>query len=400
MDQRYTVISCDGHAGATYPEGGFLSYVDPAYRERLQAEMKRDADRMAKFIEKLFDQGFRGQQDETLAAQEGGRSGAWDPARRIAELEADGIVADVIFPDGSQQNGAPFLASAGPGAVGADPSLQAVGAWAYNRWLADFVAAHRGRHAGIALMTLHDVEEAVAQVRWAKQHDLRGVLLPAGVGALPFYHHPRYEPIWSVCEEVELPLHTHVGSATPDYGDLPGSTTLFATESMWFSHRPFWFLIWGGVFERYPRLRVVFAEQGADWVPDTLRLLDSMYLSMFRHEQKRLRLRPSEYWRRQCAVEAMFMGRREVEMRHAIGIENLVWGSDYPHYEGSWPNSMKCLHEALEGVPEPEIRAILSGNAARIYGFDLGQLDPIAARVGPEVATLGANRIGSALQPS
>ena len=388
MGQRYTVISCDSHGGATYPEGGYLAYVDPAYRERLQADMQREGERMRKQLAALFDPAFMAQQDETKAAQQGGRAGAWNPARRLAELEADGIVADVIFPDVSQDNGPPFQASSGPGAVGADHVLQAVGAWAYNRWLADFTATHPGRHAGIALMTIHDVEEAVAQVRWAKAHDLRGVLLPAGVGALPLYHHPRYEPIWAVCEELELPLHTHVGSATPDYGDLPGSTTLFATESMWFSHRPFWFLIWGGVFERHPRLRVVFAEQGADWVPGTLELLDRMYHSMFRHEQKRLRLPPSGYWRRQCAVEAMFMGRREVEMRHAIGIENLVWGSDYPHYEGSWPNSMKCLRGALAGVPEAEIRAILAGNAARLYGFDLGQLDPIAARVGPEVASL------------
>ena len=388
MRRRYTVISCDCHAGATYPEGGFLDYVGPAHRELLREEMIRVSERQRVLMERLFAREFMARQDETEAATKGGRSGAWDPVRRIKELEADGIVAEVIFPDGSQDNGPPFMAAAGPGAVGADHALQSVGAAAYNRWLADFVAETPGRHAGVALITIHDVEESIRQIRWAKEHGLRGVLLPAGVGDLPFSHHPRYEPIWQACEELELPLHTHVGSATPDYGDLPGSTTLFATESMWFSHRPFWFLVWGAVFERHPRLKMVFAEQGADWVPDLLKLLDSMYRNMFRHEQQRLSLPPSEYWRRQCAVEAMFLTRREVDLRHEIGVENLLWGSDYPHYEGSWPNSARCIHDALDGVPEAEARAILGGNAARIYGFDLAELDPIAARIGPEVSAI------------
>ena len=142
------------------------------------------------------------EQDDTEAAIGGGRSGAFDADRRIEELEADGIVADVIFPDGTQDNTTPFDASSGPGAKGADWELQTVGAWAYNRWLADFCSLHPGRHAGIAVITVHDVDETVRQVTWAKEHGLRGVLLPAGVGPLPFYNHPRYEPLWSVCEEL------------------------------------------------------------------------------------------------------------------------------------------------------------------------------------------------------
>lgn len=385
---QYTIVSTDCHAGPLHSEGGFLPYVDPAFRERLQQDMAQERD-MKKFQEELFAEDFRAETDESEAVARGGRTqGVGDPARHLEELAADGVVADVIFPDGSQQNGPPFLAASGPGAVGADHALQSVGAWAYNRWLADFVSHAPGRLGGVALMTIHDVEDAVAQVRWAKEHGLRGVLLPAGVGDLPFYHHPRYEPIWSVCEELELPLHTHVGSATPDYGDLPGSLTIFATESMWFSHRPFWYLIWGAVFERHPGLTMVFAEQGSDWVPELLELLDRMYHTMFRHEQKRLSLPPSEYWKRQCAVQSMFLTPREVAARHATGVENMLWGSDYPHYEGSWPNSLEYLRELLEGVPPAEIRAILGANAARIYGFDMAELDAVAARLPAEACAI------------
>ncbi len=382
--RRFTVISADCHAGATYSEGGFLDYVDPAYRERLREQMAEMTRRREEFEANLFAEEFRSGQDETAAAQAGGRSGAWDPERRIRELEADGIVADIIFPDGSQSNDAPFLAAHGPGAIGADQELQSIGAWAYNRWLAEFCAHHPSRHAGLAVITIHDVDDAVAQICWGTDHGLRGVLLPAGVGNLPFYNHPRYEPIWATCSERALPLHTHVGSATPDYGELPGVGPIFAQESLWFSHRPLWFLVWGGVFERHPDLRMVFAEQGADWVPDTLRIMDNMYLHMFRHEQQRLSLKPSEYWQRQCYVQAMFLSRREARMREQIGVANMLWGSDYPHYEGSWPNSKKLIHRALHDVPEHEARAILSENAARLYGFDLAELDAIASRIGPE----------------
>jgi predicted TIM-barrel fold metal-dependent hydrolase len=137
------------------------------------------------------------------------------------------------------------------------------------------------------------------------------------------------------------------------------------------------------VFENHPRLTMCFAEQGSDWVPDTLRMMDNMFERMFRHEQRRLKSRPSEYWHRQCYVQAMFFHPSEAKLRHKVGIDNMMWGSDYPHYEGSWPNSRKVIHEALHDVPEAEVRAILGENAARVYGFDLAALDAIAAKVGP-----------------
>ena len=93
--------------------------------------------------------------------------------------------------------------------------------------------------------------------------------------------------------------------------------------------------------------------------------------------------------KRQCFVEAMFLGRREVEMRHAIGVENMLWGSDYPHYEGTWPHSKKPIAETLAGVPDEAVRMILSENAASLYGFDLAELDAVASKLGPEVPNDG-----------
>jgi predicted TIM-barrel fold metal-dependent hydrolase len=385
---RYTIISTDCHAGAPIPEGGYRAYIDPKYRDDYDEFVKEEERQFRERTSRIFGEEVMEEMDSQDPIKRGGKSGAWDPSRRVQELEADGIVADIIFPDGSQNNAAPFFAARGPGALGADWELQAAGARAYNRWLGEFCATNPGRHGGIAVITIHDIEKAVDESRFAKQMGLVGVLLPAGVGDLPFYNDPRYEPIWATCEELGLPIHTHVGSATPNYGDAPGANVLFATESSWFSHRPFWFLLWGGVFENHPKLTMVFAEQGADWVPDTLRRLENMYRGLFRDERKRLPLSPTEYWERQCYVEAMFRNRHEANMRHEIGINKLFWGSDYPHYEGSWPNSVRQLHDNLGGAPEPELRAILAENAAKVYGFDLNQLNQIAARVGPKVSEI------------
>ena len=171
---RYTVISTDCHAGASYSKGGFLDYVEERHHDALRDEMARLTSEQAERMERLFASEFRSEQDGTDEAIQGGRSGAWDPDRRLQQLEADGIVAEVLFPDGSQNNAAPFDAAAGPGAVGADHALQTVGAWAYNRWLAEFCG-----HA-------------------AERRAVRFVIF--GMGALPFGCRPSASPTLPISE--------------------------------------------------------------------------------------------------------------------------------------------------------------------------------------------------------
>ena len=84
------------------------------------------------------------------------------------------------------------------------------------------------------------------------------------------------------------------------------------------------------------------------------------------------------------------MARREVELRREIGLENILWGSDYPHPEGTWPTTRQHLVETFRGVPEEELALMLGGNAARVYDFDLGKLGPLVARIGPEKAAIRA----------
>ena len=148
-------------------------------------------------------------------------------------------------------------------------------------------------------------------------------------------------------------------------------------------------MIFSGVFERFPRLKVVFTETRSEWVPGALRLLDGIHAArFFSHIKDTVKLKPSEYFARQCTVAASFMAAHEAAQRHEVGLANLMWGADYPHVEGTWPRTRKSLARCFKGIPIDEARTILTDNPARIYGFDIDALQPIADRVCPTVEEL------------
>jgi len=180
-------------------------------------------------------------------------------------------------------------------------------------------------------------------------------------------------------------LNLH-GSAGIRYAGGPETVALTLTETDFFSHRTLWFLIFAGVFERFPRLRLAVTEQRAHWVPPTLDDLDSVYRSPRSAAVRAVLPRlPSEYFATNCYVGASFMSRGECELRERIGTDRVMWGSDYPHTEGVWPWVSQALRWTFEGVDEAELRLMLGGNAAECYGFDLGALERCAAEIGPTV---------------
>ena len=397
---RYMMISSDCHAGP--PWDVFRGYLDPQYRE--------DYDRwVAAYVAagtltggikidphgKARREGFTGEE----AVKSGGVNGAWDPEIRARELDREGVVAEVIFPDGQNRNNLPFGILGAQSAIDDGYSHEAslAAAKAHNRWLAEFCSAHPERHAGVAVILPHDVDEAVKEIEWAEKAGLYGGILLKGLSQLTndtesFWHHPRYEPIWSACEELRLPVQTHVGGKTPNYGELPGTRWINSVEVFWITRRPVWFLIWGGVLERHPNLKVVVAEAGGSWVSDTFELLDHLY-DVRNPEAARelLPLKPSEYWSRQCFIAASPpAGRSEILLRDRIGVGNIMWGSDYPHIEGTWPRSHERLTEMFAGVPRSEVRRIVGETAAEVYRFDAEKLRDIASRIGPAVSELGA----------
>ena len=361
---RHVVISADGHVFG--PGNGLLDtshmevltdYFEARYQAAYGEYMRQLAvdmsERTQRFIGALFDE---------HASPADGTRGLYDSQHRLRDLAGEGIVAEVLFP-----NGLPF----GPGFAGREhaPELRSAGARAYNRWLADFCRQAPGRRAGMAVVTLHDIDAAVDEVRRAKDDGLKGVLLPNywGTERIAPYLDIRYEPFWSACADTGMPLNVHGGASIGDidmatYG-VPAMLT-YATETTFLSTRPLNQLIWGGVFERHPDLTLVLTESRADWVPSRLAFLDGVYEDqLFAHVKHTVKHKPSEYWHRQCYVAASFMSRDEALLRHRIGLDRLLWGADYPHYEGTWPHTDRWLEETFGGLPAPDAHAILAENA-------------------------------------
>jgi predicted TIM-barrel fold metal-dependent hydrolase len=380
--ERYLIISADCHGGAGIGD----------YRRYLPARLQGAFDDWAVTYAVPF---------QDLMGADASRN--WDSDRRLADLEADGIAAEVIFPNTIPPfYPEPSLKVQVPGASAGDLALRWEGLRAHNRWLADFCAAAPGRRAGIAQVMLHDVPAAVAEVEWAAEAGMTGgVLLPGappGSGLEPLYS-PVYDPLWRACERAGLPVNHHSGSAVPPLGPEPIDAVTFMLEVTWWAHRALWHLIFGGALERHPDLQFVFTEQGTAWIPETLGTLDYFYDRMRNsvgsqeHEWgfpvvEHLSLAPSQYWARQCHVGSSFMRPAEAVLRHSVGVDRIMWGSDYPHKEASFPFSRQALRLSFAGIDPAEVQAMVGANAARLYRFDPERLAPVAARIGPTRAEI------------
>jgi predicted TIM-barrel fold metal-dependent hydrolase len=379
-DDHYVLISADCHAGGNHE----------MYREHLEARYHDDFDAWRGRYSNPF-------KDLTV----GTKDRNWDDARRVADLEADGVVAEVVFPNTIP----PFFPT---GAVVARPpepheyELRLAGVRAHNRWLAEWCAQQPGRRAGIGQIFLNDIDDAVADARWCHEHGLAGGILvqpvPDDMKHIPPLYAEAHDPLWAVCEELGIVVNTHSGGAgSPDYGDHLAAGPMWIAETTFFSRRPLSHMLLGGAFERFPGLRFALTEQGASWIPGLLAQLDTYHGQMRTHGRigelkyephEVLPLKPSEYFARNVWVGASFPSPVEAEARHQIGLDHYMWGSDYPHDESTFPDTTEGLRRAFAGTPPDELQQVLGGNAADLYGFDLDQLQPIADRVGPTVADL------------
>ncbi len=257
VDARYVVISADGHAGADIR--GYRPYLESTYLDQF--------DRWADAYVNPFGD---------LVRPDANRN--WDSDVRNEALEADGIVGEVVYPNTVP----PFFPRGGLVALvptAEEFELRLAGIRAHNRWLAEWCGQLPGRRAGVGQILLNDVDEAVADIHSIADLGLfGGVLLPGlppGSGIDPL-HSPIYDPVWRACEERGVVLNVHGGSGSPDQGWFPASLGLFVLEAPFYSHRPLWALVMSGVFDRFPGLKLVFAEAGSSWVPNTLTAMDNI----------------------------------------------------------------------------------------------------------------------------
>jgi len=386
-ENRYVIVSTDGHAGLL-PEQ-YRDYVDPQYRDvfdvRVAKEIAIRAAREKDFLIKDYNEKWRSGNENKLAA-------AWDSNLRIEVIDDDGVAAEVLFPDGiTERNAPPFGAGLGLKPWGVDPELQWAGARAHNRWIAEFCQMLPLRRIGLAVVPmLYDVEQAVEEVEWAHDNGLQGILIPALMGDYDPYNHPKYDPVWQTCEERGMVVHNHSGPS-PDYNfELPGAMGIFLVEFAWWAARPLWHMVFGGVFEKFPKLKYCLTEVSEFWVPSMLEMMDvrasvkhtSGKLGNFRSN---LTMKPSEYFDRNCWLSASALfDEGSTAVRHDIGMDNIMWGTDFPHPEGCWPHTRERMLRYMTGIPEDELTKMLGANAIKCYDLDASALSEIANRVGPE----------------
>lgn len=397
----YLVVSADSHAGPSL-EHDLRPYCVEKYRadfDQYLAETKTVTAPQAGESPILSPEqdalrqriGFRTLVDRSDLRREADRRtrtcpGQNDPRARARDMDADGIAADVILAGGQNGELLPFLGLGhGSGPAEVSYELRAVGIHIWNLWLSDFVSVDPCRHVGVMQIPIFDVDQAVGEITWAREAGLKAVNLPAPRIDFAAYNDPIYEPLWSVCEELSLPLVTHTAGGDRPLGvNGPGGTGLHLAESHWFARRGLWQLIFGGVFEHHPRLKVVFTELRPEWVPSTLKFLDSIYLDdMLTDIRERMSKPPSEYWAANCYESGSFLAPHEVALRYEVGITNLLWGSDYPHAEGTWPRTRLAMRNTFAGIPEPDVRRILGENALGAYNLDEAALRTVADRIGP-----------------
>jgi predicted TIM-barrel fold metal-dependent hydrolase len=399
MSERHVVISADTHCGAALHD--YKPYLEKKYHEdfdewaeSVQAAERRTAEVFKDAERSPLNVGVDGDPEV-----DGDRN--WSSERRLREQEADGVVAAVLFPN-TQPPFAPAAASQFEAPPYSDDMVRRwAGLQAHNRWLLDFVSEAPERRAGIAQIFLGNVEASVAEIEWAAENGLRGgILVPGAPPDSPFepLYSAAYRPIWAAAEACDMPLNHHSGGATPNFGShFPASLAMFMLEVSWWSQRGLWHLMFSGVFERHPDLQWVNTETGTAWVPDTLEKLDSFYermkYSKYGSEAifggiavAQMSLRPSEYWQRQCHVGASFLRPTEVDVVRQIGIGNVMWGSDYPHVEGSHPHTDEHLRLTFGEMTEDEATTLLTTNAARLYKFDVEKLRPLAEQFCPTKA--------------
>ena len=302
--------------------------------------------------------------------------GAFIGAERIKEQKIDGVDAEVLYP--SQRTMRHFM-------LDDDNAFHKQGIQAYNNWMAkEFMAADPTRLIGLAQMPNIGVEEMIAEMHRAKAMGMRGVILsswPSGATSLAVDDNA----FWAEAEKLEMVVSIHLGVASKQAANAKqqaittgmsessgllssGAKTVVGYSCAGLDNMPVIIAetILSGLFDKFPRLRFISVEAGAGWVPYFLEQMDDRYFRNRRWAKVELEMIPSDYFHRNWLVTFVtdFYG---VRNRHAVGIANMMWSTDYPHHICDWPYSRKLAGEMFAGVPEHERYQICAGNAAALY---------------------------------
>lgn len=410
--EPFVIVSCDTHIGPRLVED-LRPYCPPGLLDEFDAYANVLAEKKAAAAAQRKKLSFGG--DNALGDDWGVRTanlatpGHFDMHARLRDLDNDGVAAEVVFHD--SQNGEPIpfqtdtLLMRGGGQDQNFDHLKA-GQHIYNQWLADVCSIEPERHIGLMHLPLWDIDAAIAELEWCRSAGLKGINFPTPKPFLLPYNAPDWDRFFSAVEDLDVTLCNH-GGAGASGGTFPGAMSIAKFEiSMMARICPMDQLIFGGVFERHPRLRLVLTESPGTWWNFVLKEMDSIYLTDTRSygpaEKQRVPRLPSEYAAEQVYIGASFHARFEAEdaIEHGYA-DRVIWGSDYPHFEGTFqldatgPNGEPMTWAALRfhyaGLPADVVGRFLGGNALRAYDLDAGALRAVAHRINaPSHADLNA----------
>ena len=324
---------------------GLMNGMGSAGREYVPGKIHR-SDRMASTG--LYEDGKRGVRRLT------------NPELRLKDQERDGVQAEVLY-----------------GILGAtrrlnDPEAAVELVRIYNEWLAGFCDTHPDRYAGLACIPNSPVEAAVEEMRRViKRGGVRGLEIAHSYDIAPFWD-PQWNPVWEVANEVALPVHFHTaGERRPDLAKLPPQLArvehaVHISGFQLYMATTLISVIFAGVLERYPNVKIVIGESGIGWIPYVLDRMDAEWEDQFKDLS--LTMRPSEYWRRQCRATYQ-SDRIGIKLLDDLGHDTIMWGSDFPHPDGVWPDSSEFIERELGHLPAEVRHRLVCENAGRLYGF-------------------------------
>ncbi|AHH18410.1 amidohydrolase family protein [Nocardia nova] len=391
---RYVVISTDTHCGSDLL--GYKPYLEKRYHEDFDAWAATYSDAWVELGE--------GTGEHQVGVASVADELNWESEKRQKALEAEGVVAEVLFPNTTP----PFypsgaITAAAPGYPPIDRQeyeMRLAGIRAHNRWAADFARQLPGRRAPIAQVFLSDVDDTLAEIQRAYDDGAKGVLLPPDhFTQLQSLYYPRYDPIWALCADLGIPVVRHgvqpSEAASPETG--LASAAVGVVEATHFAERALIAMILSGVFERHPSLKFVMTELGCAWVTRVLGLLEGFCADasvpgtisrMFAGDAvSALSKKPTEYFADNCYLGSFFSP-ADMASRNEVGVGKMMWGADFPHIEGTAPYTRLAWRSNFADLSVEDTRRMLGGTAAEVYGFDLDALQPIANEVGPTVDEL------------
>jgi predicted TIM-barrel fold metal-dependent hydrolase len=370
----YLLITADTHAGGSHEQ--YREYLDPGYREQFDA--------------------WRGEYKNPSQAHYGNKKMRnWDLDIRTSDQNSQGVVGEVVFPNTVPPFFNKSIVTASPPKP-EEYELTLAGIRAHNRWLKDFCAEDPDRRAGIGLILPNDFDEAIKDIEFIAQAGLRGgvmlPLIPPDCTWLKPLFDPAWDRVFAAIQDHDLVMNQHSGQGSPDYGDSMVGQALWVTEVTYYCQAGFRHLIMSGVFEKFPQLKYVLTESGCAWAPPLLAQMDRIHMGMsagaigelnYGDQEWVLSELPSHYAKQNVWYGASFPSKADLAGIELIGVEKVLWGNDYPHYEGTFPYNLESLRLTFDEVPEEYRRKLLGLNAAEVYKFDVDKLLPLANQFGP-----------------